>query len=249
MAHAVVEFCGLPGSGKTTVAGHTREQIERCGVECDIADVGISAVVPLRSRVTRRTAMATHQVARHPLASVSAIRTIFASDQVSMRDAVAGIPQWLAVRDLVAAMRASPGVHLVEEGLVQRLWTLALRARRDPSPALLRSLSSARIYTDLVVVLDVPVALATARLAERPSRHSRTQRLPDSQLTSELARGQELLERLLTAVPASVLRLDAGAASSASELGRMAARSTLAVDGGLDPDSPAGERDERTGAQ
>jgi hypothetical protein len=134
--------------------------------------------------------------ARHPRYGIALTRAVLATRPASTRDAMAGAVQWLAVQRLVERARHQDGVHLLEEGLVQTLWTLGLRAENDGSTGSLPALA-AHAGADLLVVVEAPVELVAARLATRISVHSRTQRLAESDQRSELLRGRELLHSLL----------------------------------------------------
>jgi hypothetical protein len=149
--------------------------------------------------VARRLLWAAAHGARHPGRAAAVADGVRAASVGSVRDGVAGTVQWLAMQSAVENARRRPGVHLVEEGPVQTLWTLGLRARRDVSTGQLPALA-ARTGTDLVVVVQAPVEVAAARLRARPSAHSRTQRLPERERQAELERGRELLDALLAVV-------------------------------------------------
>jgi thymidylate kinase len=124
-------------------------------------------------------------------------------------------------------------VQLFEEGVVQRLWSLALRAENDVVPRLWDGLRP-RSRTDLVVLVDVPVQAAASRLTQRTSRHSRTQQLAPALLLAELERGRDLLDRLLADAPVRVVRL-AGAETAPPGLAETAAAAVLqALGGGVD---------------
>jgi hypothetical protein len=89
-------------------------------------------------------------------------------------------------------------VHVFDEGVLQALWSLALRG--DPS-AILRTLGDSTgrwAAPDLVIVVDPPVDLLVGRLRGRSSQHSRLQRSTDDvELHAELVRGRSLMERLV----------------------------------------------------
>lgn len=221
-----VELCGLPGSGKTTVARLTREELLLRGVDACIADLGISAAADARSRIRRRAVSTARQGLSHPLAGAATLRTLVDSRQASTRDLVAYTAQWFAIRDLVGRSRTGSGVHLFEEGIVQRLWTLGLRGERDVSARLWAGLRPA-LRTDLVLALDADVTVAAGRLERRASRHSRTQQLSPDLRRAELERGSELLERLLAAAPVPVVRLPRDA--TPDELAVVAADAVLRV--------------------
>jgi len=216
MAGVVVEFAGLPGAGKSTLAECTRAAIVKAGMPCVIADAGISARVATPVRVRRRLALAGAEACQHPLRGAEALRAMRRAAPGLSRNAVAGAAQWFAVQRIVAQAGRSPGVHLLDEGPVQTLWTLALRTGRDPA-----SLTGAT--ADLLVVVDVPVEVVSARLAARSSRHSRTQLLPERERVAELVTGLGLLRDILATQGRPHLLLVNDGRHTPDELGRRAA--------------------------
>lgn len=228
----VVEYAGLPGAGKTTLAVSTRAALGECGIRCRIGDAGISARVPRRVRIRRRLRLATARALTHPVASAHTLATVRDIAPDRLRDALAGAVQWLAVQQLVARGRRTPGVTLLEEGPVQTAWTLGLRARGNVPAARLISTAG---QPDLLVVVEAPVPLVDARLAVRGSRHSRTQLLPEAGRRVELERGEALLAELV-ACPRPLLRVSNDGTSRADVLGHRTARwvrlRTVAAAGG-----------------
>jgi predicted kinase len=193
----VVELCGLPGTGKTTLAAQVAVELTERGLRCEIADVAMSAAVSRSRRLKRKAIGVAIQIGRHPVRSADAARWVAASRQESPRDAVAGLAQWLTVQQTIRTARREDGVQLLEEGIVQTLWTVGLRARRDVVRRLLDGTPEAA-RPDLLVVVEAPVDVVGDRLAGRASRHSRTQGLDAAAQAAELQRGQDLLEKLTT---------------------------------------------------
>jgi energy-coupling factor transporter ATP-binding protein EcfA2 len=224
----VVELCGLPGSGKTTLAAALQRLLTDRGIACRIADHGISAAVPPHRRTMRRVWHASVAAGTDPgWATESAQRFISVRNR-SARDNAATLVQWLAVADLIRTARHAPGVNLLEEGLVQTAWTLLLRSHQSLESFDPRQLFQAVppvAHSDLVLVVDVPVRMAADRLAGRSSMHSRTQLLPAEQRLTELRRGGALLDLLLRVVPTSVHRLCVLPGLSPAELAAEAADS------------------------
>jgi len=215
----VVELCGLPGSGKTTVARHALAALTGRGLFATVADRPISAAVPCTSRMARRTASSARMALSRPRWALGTGLDIVAVPQPSRRDTASALAQWLSICELTERAHRTPGVvHLLEEGLLQTLWTLRLRSRTLPPPRLLASLPHTS-RSDLVVVIDVPVAVAEGRLTRRASRHSRSQALPADLLRAELEHGRALLEELAAAERAPLLRLHSDDTTDASALG------------------------------
>jgi hypothetical protein len=213
----VVELCGLPGAGKSTLAAALTAQLAPPGGPgCRVLDAPISAAVPRGRRLPRRLLLAAGAVVRQPRAAALDVSRLLGSGPASRRDVVAGLAQWWATNALVTGARAGRGeaassVCLLEEGPVHTVWTLLLRtASGDPSSWWATVPDAAR--SDLVLVLEVSPVEAQRRLAARASRHSRTQSLPSEAQRAELERGALLLERVLASCPVPVLRLRTEAA-------------------------------------
>ena len=220
----VVEFCGLPGSGKSSVAAHTCRALRSAGVEAYVADLAVSAAAARPARVVRRAGLALRQAVRGPSDAAQVARLVAATGQ-SPRDGAALLAQLLAVQRLVARARRRNGVALLEEGLVQTLWSVALRSRVDCADELDRWLATTA-SPDLVVLVDAPTGMVLDRLAARPSRHSRTQRLGPRELVRELGDGRRLLDRLL---PRDALTVRNDGTVPLADLGRAAAEVVLRV--------------------
>lgn len=217
----VVEYAGLPGAGKSTLAEETRRALTEAGVECRIGDADIGAGAPRPLRISRRLVLAGGQAARHPITTARSLARIHRIAPTSLRDGLAGAVQWLAVQELVDRARRTPGVTLFEEGPVQTAWTIALRSRGAPPGRLLHG--DPGTIADRLVVVETPVALAEARLAVRPSRHSRTQLLAEDARRAELRQGEDLLAGLVDP-HRSQLRVCNDGSCEAAQLGRHAAQ-------------------------
>ena len=210
----VVEFCGLPGSGKSSVAAHTCRALRSAGVEAYVADLAVSAAAARPARVVRRAGLALRQAVRGPSDAAQVARLVAATGQ-SPRDGAALLAQLLAVQRLVARARRRNGVALLEEGLVQTLWSVALRSRVDCADELDRWLATTA-SPDLVVLVPGPSSLAR-RLPRRrgPAGGGR-----------ELGDGRRLLDRLL---PRDALTVRTDGTVPLADLGRAAAEVVLRV--------------------
>ena len=221
----VVEFCGLPGSGKSTLAAHTCRAMRSEGVDAYVADLPVSATAPRPARVLRRGGLALRQVSGGPGDAWQAARLV-AATLPPTRDGVALLAQLLAVQELTARAQRGDRVALLEEGLVQTLWSVGLRSSVDSLDQLVDWLASTT-RAKFVVLVDAPTGTVLDRLAARPSRHSRTQRLAPDRRLPELALGRGLLDGLLAGLPGEVLTVRNDGSVPLADLGRDTALKVL----------------------
>jgi thymidylate kinase len=220
----VVELCGLPGSGKSVLAAHTVAALRRAGVEAIVADLPVSAAAPTSARVRRKVLAATAEAATEPVATARTARAV-TGIRPAPRDGLGLLAQWLSVRRLHRSARSRPGVSLLEEGIVQTVWSLGLRAPpggTDPARLL-----DAEAAPDLLVVVEAPLDVLLRRLDDRPSRHSRTQRLAVDRRGPELERGRLLLDRLVDTLRCGRLTVPSDGSVPLEELGRHTAEWVL----------------------
>jgi thymidylate kinase len=193
---AIVEFFGLPGSGKSTAAELARKSLAELGVASTIEDRAFDAEVDRSTRIVRKLSLAVGPGLAHPLRSARALGRI-AVGQRSLADALGRSLQWQVAVATTSRARRRAGLHLLQEGTLQALWSIALRRRVDAEPWTLAAALPERLLPDLVVVVEAPLEVVAARLEARGSRHSRTQRLDGVERDAELQRGQALVLELL----------------------------------------------------
>jgi thymidylate kinase len=220
----VVELCGLPGSGKSALAAPTCAALRRAGVDAVVADEPVSAVASRSARVRRKALAAAAAAAAEPVLAARAAFGV-AVTRPAPRDGAGLLAQWLTVRRLHRLGRSRPGVSLLEEGTVQTLWSLALRA--DPERTNRARALATDLTPDLLVVVDAPLDVLLRRLDERPSRHSRTQRLAVDRRGAELEQGRLLLDRLVDTLPCGRLTVPSDGSVPVEELGAYTAEWVL----------------------
>lgn len=192
----VVEFVGLPGSGKSYLAGQVVMAMNRRNAPVQVGDAPLSAGVPRTVRAARKAAHSARELLRHPRRS-SRMLPCIASSQHRGGDAVALAVQWLVTQRLLAAAPPASGLYLLEEGVLQTLWSIGLRGRLEPVLAVLDDVDGDVLWPDLVVAVEPPLPVVQARLVARQSRHSRVQHLGVGEQEAALRTGQDLLRELL----------------------------------------------------
>lgn len=193
----VVEFCGLPGAGKTTSAQLLVRDLRELGVRATFANRPISPQVASPVRLLRKAALAVDEGWRFPSSTVRAILRVAESQKLRPGDALSRSLQWLITQRAVDRSTAVADAVVLDEGMIQALFSIGLRGEID---ALLEDLASGAIRwrgPDLVVALEISPRSAAERLATRPSGHSRTERLAGRARLKELERSKLLLSSLL----------------------------------------------------
>jgi hypothetical protein len=192
MRGCVVELCGLPGSGKSHAARTLIRELAGRGVTVHAGGRLLAPDVFPLSRVTRKLELTAAEIATRPSTAAGVTLGIARSGQRHRGDVAGRVVQWLGTQRLIHAARNTAGMHVFDEGVVQALWSIGLRG--DVS-GVLRTLQSREDWAtpDLVVHVEAPLEVVHARLAVRPSQHSRVQRQPAPQRWAEIARGQALL--------------------------------------------------------
>jgi hypothetical protein len=193
----VIELCGLPGAGKSTLA---RKLVQELADRGHTAYAGASAIAPTSPaprRVAVKAALAMAETLAHPACTAASVTAVFRSGQSHTADVPARALQWTVTQRLLRAARRTPGLHVFDEGVIQALWSLGLCGDARP---VLRALDGSRAWArpDLVVVLEAPLDVVLERLVSRPSRHSRIQALDPILWRPALARGQWLLDQLVS---------------------------------------------------
>ena len=193
----IVELCGLPGAGKTSLSRAIGGG--RAGFAVTRPNRTVAPDIPDVPRIARKLGLVAEEALRRGAFELEMAHLIGRSRQPGLGGAAARWVQWASTQALMRRARDVPGVHLFDEGVLQALWSLALRG--DPA-ATLRALGGSVgrwSSPDLVIVVDPPVELVARRLSDRRSTHSRLQpSTDDAELRAELVRGRAIFDRLLS---------------------------------------------------
>lgn len=194
-ACVTVELVGIPGSGKSRLARTLAAELSSRGVPVRLPQVPFGPAVPRTRRLARKAGAMCGLALNAPRSTVQLTRAVIRSGQPGAADLAGRLVQILVAQDTAVRSLRLPGVSVLDEGLVQALWSIGIRgnvasvlAGWEPPTS-----PSAR---QLLVVLQTAPEVALERLANRTSQHSRTQLLPEQDRLDELKRGVELLDDL-----------------------------------------------------
>ncbi|AGB38812.1 AAA family ATPase [Natronococcus occultus] len=170
----VVEFFGVPGAGKSTIAHRLGRRLAADGYPVTEPTY---TLVHDRTRMRRYLAKmgyAAFAIGRRPDRALSSGRLLAATDQPTPATAGKLLLNWLFVRGVVDAHRGD-GVRLLDQGLSQAVWSVALRADRDYLTALSeRAVNTlSRAGPARIVVVEIAPETARDRLEARATDESR----------------------------------------------------------------------------
>ncbi len=189
----VVEFLGLPGAGKTTIA----RALTAAMPGAELATEGLDATTSTAPRMLRKVlALATEAVAR-PGPSIVATRRMWASGQGGATAILRRTTAWLVAQRLAARGRRRGVVAVLDEGSLQAIWSSGLVGDHRHLIDAWSSRPDRWRRPDLVVVLRVEVDHAAARLSSRGDPHSRVERAASGDRTRLLQRGQAVLDDIV----------------------------------------------------
>jgi dephospho-CoA kinase len=191
-----IELTGIPGSGKSRLTRTLIQGLTGRGVAVREPQAPFAPSVPLRRRLAQKALASGSAALTSPLDATRVTLGIVRSHQPDRADLANRVVQWLVAREVAARAASYAGVSVVDEGLLQSLWSIGLRGDVEP---VLTALDASRRerWADLLVVVKVAPEVALSRLAARESRHSRTQLAAADEQLAELRRGAELLDYLV----------------------------------------------------
>ena len=188
----VVEFLGLPGAGKSTLARLAAEALVECGIAVEYVNLAPTRGAGLPRRWLRKAGRVIEGLARTPRCSARTIRRIHETRQRSPRDFLITAFNWLLVTTLVRRAAASRKVVLLDQGIAQALWSVGFSAQGDAWQETMRQVASRAPAPDMIFLVQVAPLNIADRLALRRYKSSR---LSGTQVTDPglLARASALL--------------------------------------------------------
>ena len=213
----LIEFAGLPGSGKTTIVNR---------LASDLLFERETVYTRNKMMADDKSAMARHAVrARYVLRGLmtrpglflGALRLIRQDGQASLLSlakvcwnfwCVLGWYLWLG-------RHAQSGVVLVDQGIIQAIWSVRFAAKRNEADWR-EFIASLPFEIDTVVVLWCDLAVVQERLSGRVGSYSRLERPGNS--GDDWSRASAELEALVNVTPARVVSVESSDAERADEI-------------------------------
>ena len=190
----VVEFLGLPGVGKSTLAAEVASALQKEGVPVRFEDLRRVPWLLKRLRSSRDILGLTLRKPRYVYLSGRSIR---ASKQRSPYDLLKVMHNWLNVTARAERVRPAPTVTLVDQGLFQALWSVSYNSQEREAAKFVRRLSALMPQPDLLILLEAEIPTVARRLRDRGESASRLDPQRNAAFEPELARASRLLEGIV----------------------------------------------------
>lgn len=192
----IIECCGAPGAGKTTIAADLVPVLRAHDMPAVLPLEGMSARRSPRVRLLRKLWRAGTELLRHPISSTRILGQVAQTRQRTARDVIARSLNMLVLRSAFRKARASGGIHVFDQGIIQELASIAYGAHVDPDVELADP-GAEGLAPDLILAIHTDAETANTRLALRPGRQSRVEAAGADQ-HSEIVRQADLIHRFLT---------------------------------------------------
>lgn len=186
----VIEFFGLPGSGKSTIAAAVQ-------AELGAADRKMVAAAWKRESFTSRLG--------YVLSSLVDLPLILAALRLAILARLWSVDSWRRLTRLLLMRRwwiAQSAPMLFDQALLQNVWSLLIasgRTRTDPAIVVPLLRAFYRGMKVLVIVIEVEPAVAAHRIVARVGGNSRFDRLSAADAELQVSRSVELVKAIAEA--------------------------------------------------
>lgn len=191
----IVEFFGLPGAGKSTLAAALVTALRTSGDPASSPSSMVGSDVSAPLRYVRKSTRIGSSVVRRPAASFRLLRSIAESEQESKTQVGKRWGDFMLAQAFLS-QQPSGGSVVLDQGFMQAVWSIGLRGRLESPLQTLSGTTDAWSRPDRVIVVEAPLDQLAKRLRARASRHSRVQDSGRSTV-AELDRARDLMSHLL----------------------------------------------------
>lgn len=170
-----IEFMGLPGAGKSTIATHLESDLRQQGFKTVSRSAELADNYPFLWRHYRRLLRVVRNAARCRRLYLDTFRLITNSAQKSHWDrAKVTWNLWSVIALMTDCRAARDSVTIIDQGLFQAIWSIQLSSSKELSTGVWKELLRAAGVADVLVVnIHSEIPIVSNRLVARASKTTR----------------------------------------------------------------------------
>jgi thymidylate kinase len=170
----LIEFFGLPGSGKTTLSHIVASILEDKGICASEYTYDIDRSYQKSARLFKKLLNSTIYFCGHPYQGTAALTSIAATKQATTSDLCKSLLNWMYISSLSSGKHDNGQLTILDQGIAQALWSIGLAARHEAwLDLLMDQLHWEELKPDLIVHVRADHRTIVTRLATRQVRTSR----------------------------------------------------------------------------
>jgi hypothetical protein len=194
----LIEFFGLPGSGKSTLSRRVGQLLRAQGLGVDEATYDLDHRRRRLERLLAKSTCLARYAAADPRHALRDLVRVASTRQATPLDLGKSIFNWMFISSLVSRERSPARIVLLDQGIAQAVWSVAYAARRECWLDLLPADGGAVAHKpDLIIQVRADFRTVGDRLTVREVRASRMDALGRDQraLQRAAARGEAVIGR------------------------------------------------------
>jgi thymidylate kinase len=194
----LVEFVGLPGAGKSSIALRVGQLLAARGLAVEHATYPLAHAGSRIARRRRKLAAALHGLARSPSHAWRVAGVVRRADQRRFTDAARLVLNAWMIAGALRHGDVGPRLCLADQGMGQLAWSILLGARQALTEEVVEAMLATVPGPLTVIALHASLDTIARRLAARERPQSRLERAGPA--SCSLARGETVLRELLAAL-------------------------------------------------
>jgi hypothetical protein len=198
MSGTVVEFLGLPGAGKTTLARSLGDELRAKGYPVAEPTDCLANETGRARRYATKAAATVRQGISHPMFTTSSLDAIGRPSLAAPWNWLRGVTNWqYVVEEVRGASARNPGsVTALDQGLAQALWSIGYMTTPDDISSFYPLLGQLCETLDCYVVVTVRTDDAAIQRRLRAREGSADHPFGPDLSPTDIARGRDLLESI-----------------------------------------------------
>jgi adenylate kinase len=172
----LVEFFGMPGSGKSTISHLVARSFKLDGYLVNECTYHLDHCVRSPARQLVKSLGIARYAFNHPGNALAGTLSIKSTGQASTRDFIKSLTSWMYAASLLSRRGRSPAIDILDQGIAQAVWSIGFAAQRDQwMDAILDGEILITAPIDIVIHVTADVDVIADRLSKRTMQQSRAE--------------------------------------------------------------------------